>query len=1170
MQKSKIKNVELPLRGNDFLSRRAGIALCTLIFALCAVGPLRAGQSPQEKDVVEPAGQHSRPLPERRQSYVPGEVIVKLRYGGSGSISLLSAPGAGEDEGTLLRLGGAYGLREGRAIFKQPKGRKDERTMGERKASVVRRPSSSRLYLLRTGRNVSSVCAELRGDPDVEYAQPNYIYRRCGDPNDPEFPDQYAHQLIQMSDAWDISTGSRDIVVAVLDTGVDVNHPDLRDNIWINEGEIPNNDIDDDNNGFVDDIYGWNFGDDSNDVIPDDSWSSVAGHGTQVSGVIAAAGNNGIGVCGVNWQTSIMALRLSNEMTTAEVAAGLDYATANGAHVVNMSFGGYDSGPEGDQAIKTAIDNAYAQGILLVASAGNNDTAEPHYPAAYYNVMAVSSTNGEDIKTGHSSFGHWVDIAAPGTDIVTTDLDDEYIATAGTSFSGPYVAAVGALVLAHEPNLTHVEVRAILENTTDPVYYGDLDPDLGYIGTGRVNAYSALMESSRRHPLGEIVEPMPQQVFASDGNDVDVTLFIHGDSYLLEYSAYGQDDWIVLSDGSSPVDPNGFVYLSFPNQPMGVFELRLTVTTGGYTHTDRKTFAIEYGTDELPDEVYLGSPLCLDVDGDGRNEIVQASMSLDDLDVGGTITIWEEDGTPREGWPKSLGEGDVWDSMTASGTAVGDIDGDGDYEIVVVDDWSVMATALHVETGETVEGDWPIEVGGYWYAFIVGNPVLADLDGDSDSEIIVALDAESRDSDGLFAIQGDGTFLWQRRYTTEGPMSVADFDGDGDVEIALGGFGPGITRVYTFILDHDGQQIKRWRGGSKRGTAIADLDGDAEQELIFCTEDSVKAVHIDGQVVWTTRVRDPDPFDGDGGLSVGDIDDDGLSEVYVSSYVEADGFAFTLVHAFDHEGTELSERGFPKTVMGDPWNCTPLIGDVDGDGQKELLVASASAPIMAWESDGSVTPGFPMLGLSAELGCTPAIEDLDKDGDIELMVNGYDYQFHVLDMPGSYDPMTTDWGISRRDAQNSGWTLPAPLLDPIEVPGQIEPGQRLEFQLTTTNPANRPTQINVGNLPEGAYFDPNTETVIWKPTADQAPETHTFSFLVTDGIRQHSQSASIAVIQNAIYWADMDTDPNWLLDEGWAWGAPAGVGSWNGDPNSGYTGENVIGYELEGDYADNI
>ena len=121
--------------------------------------------------------------------------------------------------------------------------------------------------------------------------------------------------------------------------------------------------------------------------------------------------------------------------------------------------------------------------------------------------MAVASTNGEDIKTGHSNFGTWVDITAPGTDIVTTDLDGEYIATAGTSFSAPYVGAVGALVMSYRPELTNVEVRAILENTTDPVYYGDIDHIRGYIGTGRVNAYEALSTADQRHPLGEIVAP---------------------------------------------------------------------------------------------------------------------------------------------------------------------------------------------------------------------------------------------------------------------------------------------------------------------------------------------------------------------------------------------------------------------------------------------------------------------------------------------------------------------------------------------------------------------------------------------------------------------------------------------------------------------------------------
>ena len=1183
----------------NWLIVKAGLLVVGAAVQIMAAGISRAELSSPEKELAAAsAGRDRKRLARVKQKYVPGDIIVKLKDSETGGVLLLSQRDSAtvtRHKTILLRLQTKYGLYDEGPVFKgvhqrlqrqntpqsQIRGKVNIASAAETMAPARRSTNAelSRFYLLRTAEDVRSICAQLKKDPEVEYAQPNYIYHSCGDPNDPEFPDQYAHQLIQMSYAWDISTGSRDVVVAVLDTGVDVNHPDLKDNIWINANEIPDNGVDDDGNGYIDDIHGWNFEDDSNEVTPDeDDWWDIAGHGTQVSGVIAAMGDNGEGVCGVNWHCSIMALRLSVDITSAEVAAALDYAAANGAHVLNMSFAADEFGPDGDIIVKDAIDNAFAQGVLLSASAGNDDTTKPNYPAAYYNVMAVASTNGEDIKTGHSSFGTWVDITAPGTDIVTTDMDGEYIATAGTSFSSPYVAAVGALVLAHRPELTHVEVRAILENTTDPVYYGDINPILGYIGTGRVNAYQALLAADQRHPLGEIVEPRQEQIFTSDVNSIPMVLFVHGDSYQLEYTQYGNNDWILIDENSAPIDPNGLVHLSFANPGAGVFELRLSVASDGYTHTDRKTFGLEFASNQPPwpipveaedaDEWYLGSPLCLDVDGDGRNEIVQASMSWADYLSEGTITIWKEDGTSLPGWPKALGTG-LWDLIIASGLAVGDIDGDGDYEIVVVDDWNVVATALHVETGETVDGDWPVQVGSYWYAYIIGSPILADLDGDGDSEIIVALDEESRDSDGLFAIQGDGTFLWQRRYTSKGPMSVADFDGDGDVEIALCGYGPGITRVYTFILDHNGQQIKRWRGGSKKGTAIADLDADGEPELVFCTEDSVMAVHIDGSTLWETKVGD-DLLGEDGALSVGDIDNDGFCEVYVNSYVEADGFEFSLVHAFDHQGRELSDASFPKTVMGDVSYSHPLIGDIDGDGQKELVVSATGAPIMAWETDGSVTPGFPMLGLSSDFGTSPVLEDLDKDGDIEMMVNGDDYQFHVIDLPGSYDPEMIDWGMARNDPQNSGWASKAPQLNPIDAPEEIRPGERLELTLSAYNPMNAPLDFFVGNLPEGAYFDANALTVFWKPAADQAFHTYTFSFLVTDGIRQTRRSVSVTVVMDAIYYANMDTDPGWQLDEGWAWGVPTGQGSWNGDPNTSYTGENVIGYELDGDYDDNL
>ncbi len=1146
------------MRRNERSRRIQSVAMAA---ALLIVGASLSGaqvSQPQGSEVTG-ADPVSRLLP----SYAQGEVIVKLKESRTGGIQALSEQATLQKyRASLLRLREKYGVEDRGPVFKRLR-------------------EGLRYHVLKTQRNVLAVCAELNADPEVEYAQPNYIYRPCKTPNDPEFPDQYAHQLIQMEDAWDISTGSRDVVVAVIGTGVDVNHPDLKDNIWVNKAEIPGNKLDDDGNGFIDDVHGWNFGESNNIVSPGlDYYGDYLNHETQVAGVIAGVGNNEKGVTGVNWQCSIMVLRLDEEYTSDKVAAALDYAAANGARIVNMSFGGDVFGPEGDKVVNTAIDNAYQKGALLIASAGNADSSRLHYPAAYPNVMAVSSTNGEDLKTGHSSFGPWVDIAAPGTDIVTTDLGGEYISTAGTSFSGPYVAGVAALLFAHRPGLTSIEARAILENTTDAIDYGDIDPNLGYLGTGRVNAYKALSAADEKLPLGEIYAPVQNRTFASDVNAVPVCIFVHGDSYQLDYRLYGQNDWTTISTGGAPTDPNGLVRLSWTNAGPGVYELRLRVTVGQRTHVDRKVFGIEIappqahwpkpekpvGEDDTPAEVFIGNPLCMDVNGDGKNEIIQCSVDLASYYGDGRINIWTADGNSLPNWPVNFTTDDPWAMMGfyPSDVAAGDIDGDGAYELVLASVYDNVIYAFHVQSGEIVDGNWPA-LFGTWAGFVSAGPVLADLDGDGDSEILMALDAESSENDGLYAFQGDGNPMWQRRYTSAGPISVADFDGDGDVEIALCGYGPGLSRYYTFILDHQGQVVAKWKGGSPKGTAVVDLDGDGKQELVFCTEEEVTVARANGTTVWKKKVSDS--LSEPGSLSVGDVDGDGRSEVYVTTYIaEPDGFAFTRIYGFDYKGRELTDAGFPKIALGNPAKCVPLIADIDGDGQKELIFGPGGEPMMAWEADGSVTPGFPMLNMVGYGEVTPALADLDQDGDMELITIS-DYRFHVLDLPAPYKAELIDWGMAGHDPQNSRWVSVGPTLDPVSAPAEIRPGQRLQVQLTASNPGNRTLRWCVGNLPEGAYYDAQSRTFFWKPTADQAFESYGFSFLVTDGIRQDSRSLSIAVVPNAVYYATMDTDPNWTLDEGWAWGTPAGKGSWNGDPNTAHTGKNVIGYALDGDYA---
>lgn len=1030
-----------------------------------------------------------------------------------------------------------------------------------------------RVSVVKTDRDVMATCEEFKKDPSVAWAQPNYQYHPCLQPNDPDFPDQYAHQLIEMAQAWEISTGSRDMVIAILGTGVEISHPDLKDNIWANAEEIPDNQKDDDGNGYIDDIHGWNFEGADSDVTPDPFSSEFFNHETQVAGVIGAVGHNAVGVTGVNWQCSMMVLRLSENFTSAEIAGALKYAADNGAKVINMSFGGSDVGPDDDLAVKEAVEYAADHGVLLVASAGNSDTGTPHYPAAYSHVMAVSSTDGEDMKTGHSTYGPWVDIAAPGTDIMTTDVNGEYVATAGTSFSAPYVAAVGALVWSHRPELTAVEVRAILENTADPVFYDRVDPNDGYLGVGRVNAYRAVLAAFETRPLGEIASPAPWQTLPEDAETLDVALLVQGQAYDLSIRSYGDSAWTEMAGSDSALDFNEPVSVAVKMLPEGVYEMRLTVTSGEHTHEDSVVFGVgqmqhqagwpRYITSgNFVDETYYYSPLCHDTTGDGQNEILQASLTWTGYWPEYRINLWDQDGENRPGWPVAV------DTMDPPVCRVGDIDGDGDLEVVAAFYYDNLLYAWHAESGELLEGDWPLLVSDSWYYSISAPPVLADLDGDGDSEILVGMDGTDATSDGLHAIQGDGSFLWQRRYSIEGPVAVADMDQDGDVEIALCGYGPGISRIYTYILNHNGQMVKKWLGGSVKGVVVTDVDSDGQGDVVFATEDSVQAVALDGSTIWSTPLDAP--IDRTGALSVGDLDSDGIPEIFMSTSVIDDAYTYSLLYAFDHAGEILSDQGFPKILMGDAEECEPLIADIDHDGQKELIAGAAGLPYMAWEADGSVTPGFPMLSLAGDYWCTPAIVDLDQDGDLEFMVPGYDWRFYVVDMDVPYDAGSMDWVMARHDPQGSGWFSPALIWGEMDVPDTILVGDTLTIALADTVSDQSSVWFTVGDLPQGAIYDANTLTILWKPTMDQAFESHTFHVSMTNGIQQISRLFHVTVQMEVLYYASMDADPEWQLDAGWSWGTPLGLGSWGGDPAAAFSGTSILGFALAGDYANDL
>lgn len=363
---------------------------------------------------------------------------------------------------------------------------------------IVRQIPALGLALVRmpSGKSLAQAAAELTDAAAVEWAEPNYTLGLDFVPNDPFYASPQTPYLdnIGAAAAWDHSTGRPETVIAVLDTGFDMLQEDLAGAFWTNELEASGEpDVDDDGNGFVDDIHGWDFASGDNDPSDDH------GHGTHVAGIAAARIDNGKGIAGMAGRTTIMPVDVfqGGIGTYEALIRAIIYATDNGADVINMSLGA-SSYSKGEEA---AVDYAYAHGVVVVAAAGNTGyTTRPeqrHYPAAHAHVIAVASTTAADTLSGFSTRGDWVDVAAPGDVIYSTyrglnpstGRHDNYASMSGTSMASPHVAGLAALILSRNPMLTPDQVRAIIESTAKD--RGPTGRDI-YFGAGRIDAGRAL------------------------------------------------------------------------------------------------------------------------------------------------------------------------------------------------------------------------------------------------------------------------------------------------------------------------------------------------------------------------------------------------------------------------------------------------------------------------------------------------------------------------------------------------------------------------------------------------------------------------------------------------------------------------------------------------------
>lgn len=420
-------------------------------------------------------------------------------------------PAATEAGGVLIKF------KNNTSKFNQRKALRSAGCRGVTSFSLVKGLTFARITASITSQQTIDL---LLRDPNVEYAEPNINFTTAATPNDPRFNSLYGlHNTgqtggsndadIDAVEAWDIQTGS-DIIVAVLDTGVDYNHPDLSANIWSNGGEIPNNGLDDDNNGYVDDVRGWDFANSDNNPMDDNN------HGTHVSGTIAARGNNGTGITGVNWSARVMPLKFMNAAGVGNLAgaiSAIQYAIDNGARVINASWGG----PGFSNALNNAVGAANNAGILFVAAAGNNSAntdVSPNYPAGFNqaNILSVAATDATDGLAGFSNFGaNSVDLGAPGVSILSTIRNNGYASFNGTSMAAPHVAGAAALILASNPTMSLSALKNTIMNSTDPIaaLAGRS------VSGGRLNVFNAV--SSIATPAPAPV-PVPVTIAVSPGS----------------------------------------------------------------------------------------------------------------------------------------------------------------------------------------------------------------------------------------------------------------------------------------------------------------------------------------------------------------------------------------------------------------------------------------------------------------------------------------------------------------------------------------------------------------------------------------------------------------------------------------------------------------------------
>jgi len=979
----------MPGAGSNLAFGRRGGFVLLLLASLVVPGSLLAGAPPPLD--ARPGADAS----EGAQAwFVPGEIIVRLAddLGVNGSRTCDGTVETGLLE--MDRLNRKHRVTRMDHVFVSP---------GARRSL----PGVFKLSLSRDA-DIPAVARQYARLPEVRYAEPNHLYATAVEPDDPEFFRQWA--LSQPSDhdidapeAWDVTTGSPGVVIAIIDTGVQWDHPDLAGNIWMNHAERLDGE-DTDGNGFVDDIRGWDFVDTTQPVAPledgtvrDNDPSDFYGHGTLCAGIAGAVTDNGTGIAGTCWNCRLMAVRAgfagpagSGWLEADDAAAAIAYAVDNGAHVISMSWGRERTG-----LIEDAIDYAAGAGVVLVAAAGNDGIAPPRYPAAHEPVIAVGATDQEDIGLDYSNHGSLIDLAAPGEAIYSTVPHDAYWTHSGTSMACPHVAGVAGLILAKTPSLSPLEVRTLLRSTAQPLS-GSV-----YIGIGRLDAHGAVAPDAT--PVADLGVGFEGETVAGP---VEITGTAAGSgfvSYALHHgSGVYPSAWEEIGTSSSPVEGGTLGWWDTRTVPDGPYAVRLVVTDDtGRPSEDR--FLV------TTDNVWLSQPT--------DHAVVRAG---DTVEVRGNAAgpafvsydlAWGFGEDPAEWFTTGIslagnGEQEVADGILATWDT-GVIAADVVVSVRFTATFAGFQEVVHareVRLDSTLEAGWPHTADEP----VFSSPMPGSFDGGPEMQVLILTEGgkvEVRRADGSalpgWPAESPGGWQWDRNST---PV-VADLDGDGLAEVVVASSG-GELRVFA----SDGSLRPGWPQQPAQvvsffnSPTVADLDRDGRFEILQRSDAHLLVFDPDGHesARWPVGV-------GDGGIAVADIDGDADLEIALA---DTDG-RITLLH---HDGTPVA--GWPQELIGEIGYGGPVMGDVDGDGLLEVCVMARDGLLWVYDADGGLWPGWPRQS-GYQSRSRPALADLDGDRALEILVtSGFPAGLYVVRADG------TDL---------AGWPKTAPTIGHVQV-----------------------------------------------------------------------------------------------------------------------------------------